>query len=80
MQREAHLLDSARRGGKRHANLATTQKHYHKLTLDSVAEGLASLPVVAPRPLIAATGTENSDISSRTKQHEARVGQQRGPH
>ncbi len=59
----------------RHANLSTTLRHYHKLSLASVAEGLAVLPVVEELAVLAATGTDSASGSSsgssrRTKRHE----------
>ncbi len=68
-------------GLHRHAQLSTTLRHYHKLSLSSLASGLAELPIVEAPEVLAATGTDSKSGSSSgssrlTKRHEtARVGE-----
>jgi hypothetical protein len=49
----------------RHRELSTTLRHYHKLELSSIAEGLSVLPVVARADVLAATGTDCESGSSK---------------
>jgi integrase len=58
----------------RHRELSTTLRHYHKLELSSIAEGLSVLPVVARADVLAATGTDcESGSSSGSSRREKRL-------